>query len=90
MNTLEAETVPQQGLQDKSNNDKICGQWGDKLSRKVNEIVRISFQNINGFGSEAENSKKEDLRQFMSDNDIDVMLMAEMNVNWKKVGKGTQ
>ena len=87
MNTYEAVTVPQQGLQDKEVNNKNCGHWGDKLNSKVKEIVRISFQNINGFGSEAESSKKEDIRRFMEDKEIDVMALAEMNVNWKKVGK---
>ena len=81
MNTYEAATVPQQGLQDKEVNNKNCGHWGDKLNSKVKEIVRISFQNINGFGSEAESSKKEDIRRFMEDKEIDVMALAEMNVN---------
>ena len=62
--------------------------FGDELKRKrSDETVRIVFQNIRGFGSSEKNVKAENLRQNITDKDIDIMAMAEMNVNWKRVAK---
>ena len=50
-------------------------------------MVRIAFQNIRGFGSSEKNAKAENLRQHIMEKNIDIMVLAEMNVNWKRVAK---
>ena len=55
------------------------------MKEKEKKTVRISFVNVNGIGSKAKSSKSEDIRQYMVENDVDVMGLAETNVNWGKV-----
>ena len=73
----------QQGILKKD----ICNTWGDRMEGKENEDLRITFQNINGFGRETKNNKSEEIRQFIEEFNVDVCTLAEMNVNWKLVGK---
>ena len=51
----------QQGILQKD----ICNIWGDRMEGKDNEDLRITFQNINGFGRETKNNKSEEIRQFI-------------------------
>ena len=60
-------------------------EWGHTMKEKEKKTVRISFVNVNGIGSKAKSSKSEDIRQYMVENDVDVMGLAETNVNWGKV-----
>ena len=87
MNDSRAAAELQQRLQDKSQNTNDCGTWGDIMPRKDKEIIRIAFQNINGFGITKKDCKAERIREFMEENSIDIFGMAEMNVNWRIVGK---
>ncbi len=60
--------------------------WGDNISsNKDNNIIRIMFQNIGGLGYNHENSKAESLKNFMNQYEVDIMTMAEVNVNWRRV-----
>jgi exonuclease III len=61
--------------------------WGDRISNINNKIIRLSFQNIRGFGTERESIQSESIREFMVEYDIDVYMMAEVNVNWRIVGR---
>ena len=63
--------------------------WGDKLKnqKKTNNTIRIAFQNINGFINSKNEIKTEDIKDFIHDNEIEVMTMAEMNTNWNKLPK---
>ena len=59
--------------------------WGDSIESKNKSDYRCSFQNINGLGHNKDDPKRESIRQFMNENDIDFYLMAEINVNWRVV-----
>jgi hypothetical protein len=74
---------------EKTQNNRRKGDeiWGDRISTKHNKIIRISFQNIRGFGKDKESIQAESIRQFIEEYDIDTYLMAEVNVNWRIVGK---
>jgi hypothetical protein len=61
--------------------------WGDRVSQKNNKIIRITFQNIRGFGTEKESIQSESIREFIELKEVDVCMMAEVNVNWRIVGK---
>jgi hypothetical protein len=69
--------------------------WGDSIKSKgsknklspSSEIIRLAFQNINGFGYTENNSKAENIRSFIMENKIDIMAIVETNVNWKRVRK---
>ena len=78
----EAAAVLQQRQQDKSQQSNDCSIWGDPLPKKGNEVMRIAFQNINGFGTSKKECKAERIREFMEEHEVDVFGMAEMNVNW--------
>ena len=59
--------------------------WGDNLGTKDRNNYRCCFQNINGLGSQKDDPKRELLRHFIKEHDIDFYLMAEINVNWRVV-----
>ena len=59
--------------------------WGHRLERKDKHHVRICFVNINGIGMYKKSEKSEDIRQFMTKKKVDVMGLAETNVNWSRV-----
>ena len=62
--------------------------WGDKISNnKNNNIIRIIFQNINGFGYARDSLKPRMIKAFITETEADVYAMAEMNVNWRLVAK---
>ena len=57
-------------------------EWGHKLVKKQEKTIRISFVNVNGIGAEAKHEKSEGIRRYMVNNTVDVMGLAETNVNW--------
>ena len=63
--------------------------WGDilKNQKKSNDTIRIAFQNINGFINSKNEIKTEHIKDFIHDNEIEIMTMAEMNTNWNKLPK---
>ena len=62
--------------------------FGDKISKqKDRNVIRIMFQNLDGFGYSAIDKKSEMVKEFIIDYDIDAMLMAELNVNWERMSR---
>ena len=58
---------------------------GSSDLKKQDGVLRFAFQNINGFGLGTQ-TKDIQIFQFMADRDIDMMGMAEGNINWQKMG----
>ena len=87
MSTISADT---ERRSDQQNNGTSSSRiWGDVISKTENEtIIRIGFQNINGFGYRNNDKfKAEEIRETISDNKFDLFAMVEINANWKKVSK---
>ena len=59
--------------------------WGHKMKKKAHKKIRVSFVNVNGIGSFAKHEKSEGIRRHMVEKEVDIMGLAETNVNWKKV-----
>ena len=49
-------------------------------------ILRLTFQNVNGLGFDDEQVKLQRLYNFMSHHKVDMMGIAEVNINWRKMG----
>ena len=45
------------------------------------------FQNVDGFGYSAEDKKSTMIKEFVMNYDLDVFLMAELNVNWERMSR---
>ena len=56
--------------------------WGDQLLPKSIGIMRIFFQNINGVQSATNWNKWRDIVLEMSEQQIDILGLAETNINW--------
>ena len=63
-------------------NDRI---FGDECKIKNKENIRIMFQNVNGFGYSNQSVKTLSVRNLMYRNEVDLMAMAETNLNWGKM-----
>ena len=86
MSCLESEMY-RRHLNDKEIN-KNSRNFGDEMNSRCSKSnVRILFQNIRGFGDSEENRKTESIRQAIQEDNVDIMCMTEMNVNWKRVAK---
>ena len=73
----------QEGSQDVNSRE-----FGDSISNnKSNDVIRIAFQNVRGFGTEAKNPRTIAIKKFIDSNDIDAMAFAEVNVNWTNLRK---
>ena len=59
--------------------------WGHKMKKKNEKSTRICFANVRGIGLQAKHPKSEEIRMFMDENTVDIMGLAETNVNWGKV-----
>jgi hypothetical protein len=59
--------------------------WGDELRRNSNKSKSLLcvFENINGFGYEADSPKTGKIRELVNHHDIDCYMMAELNTNWR-------
>lgn len=79
--------VSQDPMQQNLENSPPCEIWGDKLGKKSENTLCVSFQNINGFGYLKNGQKAEEIYDFIGAHEIDVCLLAEMNVNWRLVSK---
>ena len=70
---------------DQNVNDRT---FGDELSqRKHSNVIRVMFQNVDGFGYSAQDKKSQMIKEFILDHDIDAFLMAEVNVNWERMSR---
>ena len=58
-------------------------EFGDSLSnsKKSKNVIRYSFQNIRGFGTHSEHERASQIKQFIENNKVDIMGMAEVNQN---------
>ena len=60
--------------------------WGDKMESKNYNDIRISMENINNIGKNAEKNSKQDLaRDWLIDNEIDIASWIEVGVAWNKL-----
>ena len=59
--------------------------WGDTITTKQPETLRIGFQNINTFPDSSRAPKNGQLHDLISNNEFDIFGMAEVNRHWKNV-----
>ena len=50
---------------------------------KSKSNIRVIFQNINGLGTDDDTDKRSRIINFVKDWDVDIMALAEVNINWK-------
>ena len=74
-----------QGKHNQSNNSNDTGY--DKLSHKIDKMLRIGFININGIPAKADNPKNKMIFEAIRKYEIDITGMVETNIQWKKVRK---
>ena len=60
--------------------EELCEGFGDKLVMKQEETMRIGFQNINGFKGNI--TASHEVFDVIAEKEIDIMGVAEINVNW--------
>lgn len=70
--------------------DNRNGPWGEQLRYKAPEAFRYCFANINGLPAAAYHEKHDQITQSMEKHKMDVLGMAEININFKKVGPTQQ
>ena len=75
----------QSAQQEQSQNDA----WGDNINsnNKTSNKIRIAFQNINGYITNNDDVKTQSIKDFIEDKYVDIMGMAETNVNWNRLPK---
>ena len=61
--------------------------FGDDCVEKDKATVRMCFQNINGFGYTKKSVKSNSVKNLILTKDIDIMAMAETNINWGKLSR---
>ena len=66
-------------------NGKDSCYYGDACVPKQSNSVRVMFQNINGFGYTHNSVKSQSIRKLMVNKEVDIMALAEMNINWSKL-----
>ena len=59
--------------------------WGNIMRQKSNDVARICLLNFSGFTLSARSLKDDQLRKFMEEQDVDVILLPEANVCWHKM-----
>jgi hypothetical protein len=63
------------------------GTWLDQengMEKKKSNILRIGFNNINGFSNNNNNDYNNNLRSFISQYEFDLFGMSEININWNR------
>ena len=65
--------------------EKQSRTFGDDCNNKDKENIRIMFQNVNGFGYTSNSVKSISVRNLMFNKNVDIMAMAELNLNWGKM-----
>ena len=75
----------EQQISIKDKKGKSCCTFGDECSSKSKDSIRIMFQNVNGFGYNSNSIKSISIRNLMFDKSVDIMAMAELNLNWGKM-----
>ena len=59
--------------------------WGGSWQTKSQQTLRVGFCNIGGIGQTRKHIRNSQLRNMIDKYKIDIMGVAETNVNWKKV-----
>ena len=67
------------------NQDNNSRYFGDICSKKQKGAIRFMFQNINGIGYTSKSIKCNSIRKLIVKNNVDVMGLAETNINWGKI-----
>jgi hypothetical protein len=70
--------------------DVINGPWGDKIENKPNDTFRYGFVNINGLPLMAKHEKHDQILHAISKYKIDLLRLAEININYKQVSATNQ
>ena len=88
MNTIQAASDRQQRSQDNIGENNLS-YWGDIITNKKRKNqIRCVFQNVNGFGySDKYSYKAEAIRNFITNNSVDIYAMQELNVDWRRCNK---
>ena len=60
--------------------EELCRGFGDEMVDKEEETVRIGFQNVNGLKGNI--TASHEVLGVVAEKDIDIMGIAEINVNW--------
>ena len=60
-------------------------EFGDKCVTKQKGSIRFMFQNVNGLGYSHDSVKSNSIRNMLFKHEVDIMAMAETNVNWSKL-----
>jgi hypothetical protein len=55
-----------------------------KIGKKTNNLLRIGYNNINGFSNNNNNDYNNCLRSFISHYNFDIFGMSEVNINWSR------
>ena len=66
---------------------KLYRTFGDECVSKEKDVVRVCFQNINGFGKTQKSVKSTAVRDLIVNKQFDIMAMAETNLNWGKLSR---
>jgi hypothetical protein len=64
--------------------------WGDKLKNKTVSTFRYCFVNINGLPVAAHKEKHDRITTTIEKQKIDILRLAEININFKKTGPTSQ
>ena len=74
-------------IREKFHNDSR--EFGDTCNSKEKTCIRVMFQNVNGLGYTNESVKTLSVRNLLYKSEVDIMAMAETNVNWSKLRRHT-
>jgi hypothetical protein len=80
--------LPTSASQD--NSTLLNGPWGLHPGIKMNDSLRLGFQNIGGLPESSLHPKNDLLRAFVLKNEFDIFGLAETNVNWSRLNASAQ
>ena len=66
-------------------NDSRNGPWGDTMDKKQNNTFRYCFVNISGLPIPMNHEKQDLLTQAIQHNDIDLLGLAEIHLNFQRL-----
>jgi hypothetical protein len=72
------------------NSSLLNGPWGLLPGIKMDESLRLGFQNIGGFPESPLHPKNYLIRSFVLKNEFDIFGLAESNVNWSQLNASAQ
>jgi hypothetical protein len=71
-------------------NDRSNGPWGDKLASKPTNVFGYCFANIYGLPIAVNHEQHDHITNTMNKHEIDVFGLAEVNLNFPKLGPNQQ